>query len=197
MPEDPSRRRFLKSASTLSGAAYLRMLAPGVAAITQAACSARDEGSAFSVLSSDEAADFAAIAARIIPTTGTPGATEAGVIHFIDRAYNAEMSDQLAFAREQLDEFNAAVTDDGAGELRFADLDQAAQDAFLEERDSTPLFNMLWAMTVYGFFAMPKYGGNRNMAGWELIGFDGDHGSWQYPFGHYDAEVHAEAGDGE
>lgn len=195
--DDKARRAFLKSAGALSGAACLRLLAPAAAAITQAACNARDTGKAFAVLGNDEAADFAAIAARIIPSTDTPGAAEAGVIHFIDRAFAAEMSGQLAFARGQLDEFNAALNESGVGDVRFAQLDEHAQDAFLEARESTPLFNMLWAMTVFGFFSMPKYGGNKNDVGWDLIGFDGNHGPWQYPFGYYDAQIHAETDDGE
>lgn len=194
---DPSRREFIKSAGALSGAAYLRMLAPAAAAIAQAACSARDEQQPFTVLGKDEAADFAAIAARIIPTTDTPGANEAGVIYFIDRAFDGKMSAQLAFAREQLTELNAALSEGRGSAMRFADLDDNAQDEFLQAHESSPLFNLLWAMTMFGFFAMPKYGGNQGKVGWELIGFEGDHGPWQYPFGHYDAEVHGESDDGD
>ncbi len=34
-------------------------------------------------------------------------------------------------------------------------------------------FGLLWQNTVEGFFADPIYGGNRDMAGWRLIGFPG------------------------
>jgi gluconate 2-dehydrogenase gamma chain len=34
-------------------------------------------------------------------------------------------------------------------------------------------FNMLLANTVQGFFADPVYGGNRDKAGWKLVGFPG------------------------
>jgi len=191
-PESLARRRFLSSAGTLTAATYMRMLAPGVAAITQAACSARDEEAPFAVLGADEARDFAAIAARIIPTTDTPGANEAGIIHFIDRAFAEEMSGQLEFARQQLSEFNIELS-----ETRFADLGDDQQDEFLQGKQSSPLFNMMWAMTMFGFFSMPKHGGNKNRIGWELIGFEGDHGPWSYPFGYYDAQAHGETNDGE
>lgn len=191
-PEDQSRRQFLKSAGAMTGAHYLRLLAPAAAAIAQAACSARDEGQPFTVLSKDEAADFAAIAARIVPTTDTPGATEAGVIWFIDRAFSDEMQGELEFARNELAGFNARISGDDSKPVRFSDLDEAAQDAYLKTQDSSPLFNMLWEMTIFGMFAMPMYGGNRDKAGWELVGFVGDQGPWQYPFGYYDAEVQGE-----
>ena len=195
-PEDLSRRAFLQSAGAVTGSTYLRILGPGIAAISQAACSARDEGAAFAVLSSGEARDFAAIAARIIPTTDTPGATEAGVIHFIDRAFAAEMSGQLDAARNGLEAFNNALTAEH-GETRLDELDEDVQDAFLASRESSPLFQMMRALTIFGFFSMPKHGGNRDKVGWELVGFEGDHGPWTYPFGYYDAQVHTGNEDGE
>ncbi|MDJ0813314.1 MAG: gluconate 2-dehydrogenase subunit 3 family protein [Woeseiaceae bacterium] len=195
-PEDLSRRLFLQSASALTGSTYLRILAPGIAAISQAACSARDQGAAFEVLGSTEARDFAAIAARIIPTTDTPGATEAGVIHFIDKAFGAEMSGELEFARRGLAAFNRALVADHSGK-RLDELGEDVQDAFLASREETPFFGLVWAMTIFGFFAMPKYGGNRDKVGWELVGFGGGHGGWTYPFGYYDAQVHGENNDGE
>jgi gluconate 2-dehydrogenase gamma chain len=196
-PESLSRRNFLQSTGTLTGAAYLRILAPGLAAITQAACSAKDEGAAFVILGPDEARDFAAIAARIIPTTDTPGATEAGVIHFIDNAFAAEMSGQLDFARAGLAELNDALVSQYTDAAQIGDLREDDQDAFLQTRETTGFFNLMWAMTIFGFFSMEKYGGNRDQVGWELIGFEGGHGPWQYPFGYYDAQVHGETRGGE
>jgi gluconate 2-dehydrogenase gamma chain len=195
-PESLSRRNFLQSTGTLTGAAYLRILAPGIAAITQAACSAKDEGAALMILGPDEARDFAAIAARIIPTTDTPGATEAGVIHFIDKAFAAEMSGQLDFARAGLAELNEALGSEHANAARLDDLGEDEQDAFLQTRETTGFFNLMWAMTIFGFFSMEKYGGNKDQVGWDLIGFEGGHGPWQYPFGYYDAQVHGETNDG-
>ncbi|NIL95212.1 MAG: hypothetical protein GTO71_12435 [Woeseiaceae bacterium] len=196
-PEDLSRRMFLKSSGALAGASYLRILAPGLAVIAQAACTARDAEAPFAVLGAEEARDFAAIAARIIPTTDTPGATEAGVIHFIDRAFGAEMSGQLEFARNSMTEFNNALRGKHGDTARLDELDEETQDDFLTSQEQTPLFNMVRTMTIFGFFAMEKYGGNKGKVGWDLLGFDGNHGPWTYPFGYYDAEVHGGTNDGE
>ena len=65
----------------------------------------------------------------------------------------------------------------------FSQLDAADQDKILHglEKGEIELvgapakefFGMLWQNTGEGFFADPMYGGNREFAGWKLIGFPG------------------------
>ena len=43
-------------------------------------------------------------------------------------------------------------------------------------------------LTLCGMFALPSWGGNRDEAGWKLLGFEDRH-AWQPPFGFYDAEA--------
>jgi hypothetical protein len=192
-----SRRRFLQSTGSMTTAGYFRLLAPGLAAITQAACTAREQAAPFKVLGAEEARDFAAIAARIIPSTDTPGANEAGVIHFLDNAFFAEMAGMLDTARTGLAEFNATLRQANPDAGSLDELNEDDQDAFLKTQESGPFFNLTWTMTMFGFFAMEKYGGNKDHVGWGLIGFEGHHGGWQYPFGHYDAEAQEELKHGE
>ncbi|MDX1515290.1 MAG: gluconate 2-dehydrogenase subunit 3 family protein [Woeseiaceae bacterium] len=180
-----SRRAFLEAGTTLAGAAWLRALAPAAASLAASACGARDGGRNFVILGADEARDFSAIAARIIPTTDTPGATEAGVIHFFDQAFAKEMIGTLPFARDGLRELNESVYVE-----HFWALDDTDQDQALAAIEGEPFFELMRALTIFGFFAMSKYGGNRDYVAWELIGFDGHRGAWQYPFGDYDAAVH-------
>jgi gluconate 2-dehydrogenase gamma chain len=69
------------------------------------------------------------------------------------------------------------------GGKRFAELDGATQDKVLHglEKGDVKLarvkgkqfFDMLWNNTKEGFLADPMYGGNRDFAGWKLIGFPG------------------------
>lgn len=182
-----TRRGFMSGAAATGAGAFLRLGAPALAAITQAACSARDDGDVFSALGADDARDLAAIAARILPTTDTPGANEAGVIHFFDQALADAMAGSLPFVLDELAALNASVG------RRFAALDAAAQDAALLDIEDGPFFALARTMTIFGFFSMSRYGGNRDHVGWNLIGFDGHHGAWQYPFGYYDTE--AQRGD--
>jgi len=50
------------------------------------------------------------------------------------------------------------------------------QDA-LPSLSSKLFFDTLWRNTEEGFFADPLYGGNRDKAGWKLLGFPGVGGS--------------------
>ncbi len=46
-------------------------------------------------------------------------------------------------------------------------------DVKLPGFESRMLFSAIYANTMEGFFADPIYGGNRDMAGWKLVGFPG------------------------
>ncbi len=192
-----SRRRFLKSSGALSAASLLRIGAPSLLAITQAACTAKDEAAAFNVLDEQEAADFAAIAARIIPTTETPGATEAGVIYFFDNAFAAEMNWALENMRTGHGTLNSNLAEKYTGPSWFSELDENDQDAVLSANEATEFFGLCWLMTMFGFFSMSKHGGNKDHIAWDLIGFEGHHGAWENPFGYYDAEYATESDRGE
>lgn len=187
-----SRRGFLAGSSAVAGGALLRAGLPAVTALSASACTARDEEAAFRVLTAAEARELAAIAARILPTTDTPGAREAGVIWFIDGAFDTFMKGSLDFARAGLRDFETGLADAAAGAARFSDLDEPAQDAYLASRESSPFFGLMRFLTIVGFFGMSSYGGNRDHVGWKALGFDPLH-VWEPPFGHYDAE-YAQAG---
>ena len=181
MPGDKfSRRFFLQGTSALA-----------VIALAETACEARDEGAAFEVLTTSEAKELDAIAARILPTTDTPGAREAGVIYFMDKALGSFMSDELESIRKGLSEFESGLT------TSFSDLSEADQDDYLRTQDHTRFFNRVRFMTIAGFFGMSSYGGNRDDIGWKLIGFEGHQGAWVPPFGYYDAEYMRGKQDGE
>lgn len=186
-----SRRRFLKSTGALTGASLFRIGAPSLAAITQAACTARDEGAAFKTLGDAEAADFAAIAARIIPTTDTPGATEAGVIWFWDNALGNEFDWILSDVRALREQISASLG------RPFADLSETQQDDALKSVESDPRFDFWRELTIFGFFGMARHGGNKDHVSWDLVGFKGHHGAWAPPFGYYDAEAMKETTNGE
>lgn len=187
-----TRRLFLQGSGSLAGSTMFRAALPGVFAIAQAACTARDEGTSFAVLSDAEAADFTAIAARIIPTTDTPGAREAGVVYFMDKAFASFMQEDLDSARQGLDELQSKL--DGK---RFSDLADDEQDQHLTNIENTRFFSLMRTMTIYGFFGMQSYGGNIDNVGWKTVGVEDPLHTWQPPFGFYDAEYMQGEQDGE
>lgn len=134
-------------------------------------------------LSLDEARGLDAIVSRIVPgDAADPGAREAGATAYIDRALAGPYAEwQLAyrdglgaarrFARERhgkpLHELGEAELDDLAGAL------EAGTVPGLPGGGPGAFFAMVWAHTVEGMFCDPAYGGNRDGAGWKLIGFPG------------------------
>lgn len=191
-----SRRHFMQGSGAVAGSSLLRLSAPVLAAAAQAACSARDEGTAYKTLSAAEAMEIEAIAARILPATNTPGARDAGVIHFFDNVLGGPMAGMLGGIRGSLEPFQDGIADRFPGADRFSNLSDEDQDTWLADRQDTPLFNMVRLLTLVGFFAMSKYGGNKDHLSWDLIGFEG-HGAAQPPFGYYDAEYMRENPNGD
>jgi gluconate 2-dehydrogenase gamma chain len=184
---DPSRRAFLQASGSLAGGSWLALQFPGLLAVAEAAAAARDADAPFLHLAMAEAATLEAVAARIIPSDATPGAREAGVIHFIDQALGGFIADSAGELREGIESLDALAAASGAGRP-FAELDADAQDAILRGIETTPFFGLMQFLTVAGMFSLPSYGGNRDHGGWKMLGFEHRHG-WAPPFGHYDAVV--------
>ncbi|HEU5219099.1 MAG TPA: gluconate 2-dehydrogenase subunit 3 family protein [Gemmatimonadales bacterium] len=136
----------------------------------------------FDALTPEQAADFEAIAMRIFPSDGTPGAKEAGVVHFIDKGFTTFAAEGKEPMLKSLADLNQKA---GAP---FATLPPARQDELLKSIEHEPFFGQMRFATIGGVFANPSYGGNQNQVGWKHIGFE-NHGIHQPPFGYYDAEV--------
>jgi gluconate 2-dehydrogenase gamma chain len=147
----------------------------------------RQSRAAFSFLSKAEAADIEAVAAQIIPTDETPGAREAGVVYFIDRALATHLSQIADDYRAQLAAFQAACREQHPAARSFASLTPEQQIEYLKTVDHTPFFDTTRLLTVLGMFSAPSYGGNRNGVGWTLIGFEDRH-VFRPPFGYYDRD---------
>ncbi|HEX4933657.1 MAG TPA: gluconate 2-dehydrogenase subunit 3 family protein [Gemmatimonadaceae bacterium] len=185
----PSRRTFLARAAG-AGVAWLALDWATVSeALAHAAHAvAQSPPPPFRTLTADEAAELSAVAARILPTTDTPGATEAGVIHFIDRALGAEQQKALATLRRGVADLKRRTARRKAGVTHFAALAPDDQDAILVDIEKGDFFQAMRFLTMVGTFGDPAWGGNRNMIGWKSIGFEHQK-SYAPPFGYYDAEA--------
>ena len=105
----PTRRSFLKITGITAGGSWIALSAASLLTACEQAAESLTEGKSFSVLSDDEATDFGAMAARIVPTDDTAGATEAGVIHFMDNVLGGVSASSLPAMREGLAKLRAAA----------------------------------------------------------------------------------------
>ena len=190
--EDYSRRRFLRVAGGALGGVLLTLDVSKVARAVSDAHAAHQVQQAggtpdTSFLSQAELADVDAIAAQIIPTDATPGAREAGVALFIDRALATFFGRLAPDFRSELAAFRLHCQSRYPDSPSFAALSQQQQQEFLHLVDRTPFFERVRLLTLVGMFAMPKYGGNRDGIGWKLLGFQDQH-MFTPPFGYYDRD---------
>jgi gluconate 2-dehydrogenase gamma chain len=191
MTPDTTRREFFSGAGSTFAAAWLTTNLPGIRAAAEYAARAVREGRlAFETLGSDDAADLGALAEQIFPSDpGSPGAREAGVIHFIDRALGSFAANLADLVRDGLVEINRLAAERYPDGGRFGALGAGRQEALMPAVAALPAFTSVRYLVVAGMFANPSYGGNRGLVGWKLLGFD-DRFAWQPPFGYYDRDAH-------
>jgi gluconate 2-dehydrogenase gamma chain len=139
------------------------------------------------ILTADQAAEIEAAASRIVPTDDTPGAREAGVIYFIDRALGTFATDSRGDYEKGLPVLQAKSHELFPSAGRFSQATPDQQDAVLKALEGQPIFELILSFTVMGFLADPMRGGNRGEVGWKLIGFD-DRAAFAPPFGYYDRD---------
>lgn len=152
---------------------------------------APDQTRKFRVLEAAFAREIEAIAAEIIPSGASPGAREAGVIYFIDRALETFDRDRLPVYRSGLAQTQATRRKLFPGSREIASLPQANLIELIKAIENTDFFEAVRVHTIMGFLADPAYGGNRNHVGWKHIGLEPAH-RFEPPFGFYDAKRSAE-----
>ena len=133
----------------------------------------------------DDAATIAAFTERLMPgAPGKPGARDANVVNYIDLALAGAYSDMQDFYRRGLASLDAYCRK--THNKPFVELNSAQQDEVigaLEQGKASEFtwpsqqafFNTLRTHTIEGMFADPVYGGNKDFAGWKLVGFPGAH----------------------
>ena len=190
---DESRRKFLVGAAVSAGAVAGAGLVPEALAQKEGQRDSADAGSAAmsheggerrgAFFNAQDAETISALAERIMPgAPGKPGARDAGVLNYIDLALAGAYSDLQNFYRRGLASLDAYCHK--AHGAAFVRLDAAKQDEVLVALDEAKtaefswpsaheFFNTVRVHTMEGMFADPLYGGNKNFAGWRLVGFPG------------------------
>ncbi len=188
MPKDDYPRRwFLQQFARVAGGVCATACWPNVYA-TGTAAAAADQAAPLKHLSAIQARELGAVAEQIVPRTKTPGATDAGVVYFFDQSLEGFISAPATAARDGVEGFTRTLREAHPAYEYFSQLPFDVQTGFLTSQERTGFFQTVRFLTLLGLFAMPAYGGNRNHAGWEILGFEHRH-VWQPPFGYYDAAL--------
>src|SRR5712691_1155877 len=180
-----SRRAFL--VSTVAGAGAVAA-GTGLAQTSQTPAQPAVEhshdaaGKLGAFLNQEDSAAIDAFTERLMPGAGQPGARDAGVLNYIDLALAGAYADLQDFYRR-----GCAALEEHCRKTyskSFAQLTAAQQDAVITAMiegkapsftwpSSQAFFNTLRTHTMEGMFADPVYGGNKDFAGWRLVGFPG------------------------
>jgi gluconate 2-dehydrogenase gamma chain len=150
----------------------------------------------------EEARVVQAACALIFPSDESgPGATEAGVVVYIDRQLAGPYGrDKYRYTKPPFTEAAPEYGYQGKenpGEIyrarivklgKFAELPVAEQEQQLHAIEKTIFFRMLRQHTIEGMFSDPLHGGNAGLIGWQLIGYPG-------PLMSYRSEIDKQPGE--
>jgi Gluconate 2-dehydrogenase subunit 3 len=203
MIENLSRRNFLSRGGAALSAVWLSAHWPAIVAAAEHAHQAAKSAAPpkFQFFTSEQAVEIDAITARIIPSDETPGARQAGVVYFIDRALTTFAVDDQKTYREGLPGLQLSVRELFPNVEKFSTASPEQQDQVLHTFDDKadygrrfrpnatvkPFFETVRVHTIVGFLIDPDSGGNSDGVGWKLIGRDREH-TFQPPFGYYDKD---------
>jgi gluconate 2-dehydrogenase gamma chain len=188
-PTIGSRRLFLKETASGLTAAWLALHWTAVLEAHEHAkrSVANTSDAKLEFFSPPEAIEVEAMAAQIIPTTDSPGAREAGVIYFIDRALTTFDRERQSVYHDGFVLLQSRTKEIFPDAIAFSKLNSDQQIQLLTAIEKTEFFETVRVHTIMGFLADPGYGGNWNEIGWKLIGFE-SRPTFKPPFGYYDAE---------
>jgi gluconate 2-dehydrogenase gamma chain len=151
----------------------------------------------------EEGRIVAAACERIFPSDESgPGATEAGVVIYIDRQlagpygrdkYRYTKGPWVDSVPEHGYQWKATPREIYREGIRLLEglpgLPAAEQDAKLHAIEKTPFFQMLRRHTLEGMLCDPLHGGNAGMIGWQLIGYPGPRMSYREEIGQNPGEA--------
>jgi gluconate 2-dehydrogenase gamma chain len=190
--QEISRRHFVLESCAGIGSVWLLSNMPEIVLAQEHAHRAtQSEGPVkFEFFTAEQAAEIEAIAAQIIPTDDTPGAREARVIYFIDRALATFAAEERPVFVQGLKDLRSRMKKRHPKHRSFSDLPADQQIRLLKSIEKTQFFESVRTMTIIGMFANPSYGGNHDKIGWRLNGYE-DEFFFKPPFGFYDRNYKA------
>lgn len=166
----PSRRDFIKSASLAFGSV---LFFP----------SCLKQNRSFRFFTPEEAKCMIAFCEQIIPKDTSPGATDAGVIYYIDRqlsgifnydqeTYRTGIKKLQNFSKPKHGKpFDELVFDEQTKLLKLMESNQLAETEWPQGK-SSDFFNLVRSHTMQGFYGSPIHGGNKDYMSFEMLRID-------------------------
>ncbi|MDR2213211.1 MAG: gluconate 2-dehydrogenase subunit 3 family protein [Pseudomonadales bacterium] len=166
------------------GALSRRALLSGGVALIATSCATTTPSAAppplTSVFTLQEQATLSALVDRLVPADEfSPAASDCGVLDYFERCLSEWSQNDLPLLRATVTALETQAREQHG--MEFAALDADTQDELLMAMEAGQFpeaagqagFNRILRLTLEGMFSDPYYGGNRNYAGWDLIGYPG------------------------
>ena len=169
-----NRRKFIQSLSLASGSLLLFPACGG------------SQKSLWRFLSEDEALTIIAIAEQIIPADQHPGATDAGVVNFIDKQLagfysNFQDSYRNGLAALQLycnknhgQPFEKLAWERQTEVLKWMEKN-SIEGEYWKQIPASRFFRMIRDHSMQGFYGSPRHGGNKDYVSYKMIRIDYPH----------------------
>jgi hypothetical protein len=121
------------------------------------------------------------------PWSNRAGGSQDFMAEFVplDRAQTFAWQQRIAGYRQQYTDGIALLDKEAGGD--FTSVAKVRQDLILGHGKALSFTTLLFGHTIQAMYAVPEYGGNANLVGWQDIKFPGD----SQPRGYTDAEVEA------
>jgi gluconate 2-dehydrogenase gamma chain len=165
-----NRRSFIKSAGLAFGSV---LLFP--------ACLKQNQ--LYRFFTPEEALCVIALCEQIIPKDQSPGATDAGVIHYIDRqlsgvfhydqeTYRSGIRDLQNFSKKKSGKpFESLVPEEQIKLMKMMESNQIGEKDWTSGKASD-FFHLILSHTMQGFYGSPIHGGNKNFMSFEMLRID-------------------------
>lgn len=139
--------------------------------------------STYLFFSPEEALCIIAVSEQIIPKDESPGATNAGVIHYIDRqlsgifhydqeTYRNGIKNLQAYSTKKHSKlFETLPFDEQTQLLLKLEANQLNETEWPQGKPSD-FFNLVRGHTMQGFYGSPIHGGNKNFMSFEMLKID-------------------------
>lgn len=164
------RRDFIKSASLAFGSI---LLFP----------SCLKQNSTYRFFTPEEALCIITFCEQIIPKDESPGATDAGVIYYIDRqlsgvfhydqeTYRIGIKNLQAYCSKKYGKtFESVIFNEQTKILKALESNQLKDTEWTQGKPSD-FFNLILSHTMQGFYGSPIHGGNKNYMSFEMLRID-------------------------